>query len=45
VWSGDPFEFATRAEHVFVRGVEQYVKTRQDLLTERYLNPAAQIIR
>ena len=22
VWSGDPFEFGTRAEHVFVRGRE-----------------------
>jgi imidazolonepropionase-like amidohydrolase len=39
VWSGDPFEFATRAEHVFVRGVEQTGKTRQDLLMERYKTP------
>jgi imidazolonepropionase-like amidohydrolase len=38
VWSGDPFEFTTRAEHVWVRGVERTDKTRQDLLTERYLN-------
>ena len=38
VWSGDPFEFTTRAEHVWVRGVERTEKTRQDLLTERYLN-------
>lgn len=38
VWSGDPFEFTTRAEHVWVRGVERVnEKTRQDLLTERYL--------
>jgi Imidazolonepropionase and related amidohydrolases len=44
VWSGDPFEFATTAEHVFVRGVERKVKTRQDLLTERYLNPSAPVI-
>jgi imidazolonepropionase-like amidohydrolase len=36
VWSGDPFEFTTRAEHVFVRGREYNEKTRQDLLTERY---------
>jgi len=36
VWSGDPFEFTTRAEHVWVRGVERPGKTRQDLLTERY---------
>src|SRR6266576_1175439 len=38
VWSGDPFEFTTRAEHVFVRGVEYRDKTRQDLLIERYRN-------
>lgn len=36
VWSGDPFEFTTRVEHVFVRGREYHDKTRQDLLTERY---------
>ena len=36
VWSGDPFEFTTRAEHVFVRGREYTEKTRQDLLAERY---------
>ena len=38
VWSGDPFEFTTRAEHVFVRGREYNEKTRQDLLVERYKN-------
>jgi imidazolonepropionase-like amidohydrolase len=38
IWSGDPFEFTTHAEHVWVRGVERTDKTRQDLLTERYLN-------
>ena len=38
VWSGDPFEFTTRAEHVFVRGVEYHDKTRQDMLIERYRN-------
>lgn len=38
VWSGDPFEFTTRAEHVFVRGREYTGKTRQDLLIERYRN-------
>jgi imidazolonepropionase-like amidohydrolase len=36
VWSGDPFEFATRVEHVFLRGHEYNDKTRQDLLMERY---------
>lgn len=36
VWSGDPFEFATRAEHVFVRGREITTPSRQDELTRRY---------
>lgn len=36
VWSGDPFEFTTRAEHVFMRGREYNEKTRQDQLIERY---------
>jgi len=36
VWSGDPFEFTTRVEHVFVRGREYSEKTRQDMLMERY---------
>jgi imidazolonepropionase-like amidohydrolase len=36
VWSGDPFEFATQPEHVFVRGRESHAPTRQDLLEERY---------
>lgn len=39
VWSGDPFEFATRAEHVYVRGREVNGASRQDLLIERYKNP------
>ncbi len=37
VWDGDPFEFATRAEHVYVRGVEFTAPSRQDMLTRRYL--------
>lgn len=36
VWSGDPFEFATVAEHVFVRGHEFNDRSRQDQLIERY---------
>jgi imidazolonepropionase-like amidohydrolase len=36
VWSGDPFEFSTRAEHVIVRGVERDTFNRQEQLTERY---------
>lgn len=38
IWSGDPFEFTTRAEHVFVRGREYNERTRQDMLVERYRN-------
>jgi len=36
VWSGDPFEFATEPEHVFIRGREVTAPTRQDLLEQRY---------
>jgi imidazolonepropionase-like amidohydrolase len=46
VWSGDPFEFSSHAEHVWVRGVERInEKTRQDMLTERYMNLPAKVIR
>ena len=36
VWSGDPFEFGTRAVHVFIHGREAQQPSRQDLLMERY---------
>jgi imidazolonepropionase-like amidohydrolase len=36
VWDGDPFEFSTRAEHVFVHGRDLYGPSRQDLLIDRY---------
>jgi imidazolonepropionase-like amidohydrolase len=37
VWSGDPFEFGTRAEQVFIRGVQQRLgDSRQDQLIRRY---------
>ena len=36
VWSGDPFEFATQPERVFIRGREMRGPTRQDLLEQRY---------
>ena len=36
IWSGDPFEFATQPEHVFIRGREVRDTTRQDLLEQRY---------
>jgi imidazolonepropionase-like amidohydrolase len=36
VWSGDPFELSTRAEHVFVQGTEVQAPSRQDELMRRY---------
>src|SRR5436190_2300398 len=36
VWSGDPFEFSTQVEHVFIKGGEIKEKSRQDMLTDRY---------
>jgi imidazolonepropionase-like amidohydrolase len=36
VWSGDPFEFSTRVEHVMIKGREIQEPSRQDLLIERY---------
>jgi imidazolonepropionase-like amidohydrolase len=36
VWSGDPFELLTSAEHVFIRGQEMPKDTRQRQLLERY---------
>jgi imidazolonepropionase-like amidohydrolase len=36
VWSGDPFELTTSAEHVFIKGQEVSRDTRQRLLFERY---------
>ena len=36
VWSGDPFELLTSAEHVFIKGREVPADTRQRELVERY---------
>jgi imidazolonepropionase-like amidohydrolase len=36
IWSGDPFEFSTRAERVYIRGVDVSGPSRQDMLIERY---------
>jgi imidazolonepropionase-like amidohydrolase len=36
VWSGDPFEFSTAPEHVFIRGQEIESTSRQQRLLERY---------
>lgn len=36
VWSGDPFEFATQVEHVFIRGEDVCCFSRQRELLRRY---------
>ena len=36
IWSGDPFEFRTQVERVYVRGVQISAPSRQDLLEQRY---------
>lgn len=36
IWSGDPLEFASQPERVFVNGRELRQPSRQDLLQERY---------
>ncbi|CAN5851878.1 hypothetical protein BH18ACI5_BH18ACI5_01910 [soil metagenome] len=36
VWSGDPFELTTAAEHVFILGREMSKDTRQKALFEKY---------
>lgn len=41
VWSGDPFEFATSAERVYIRGVLQTGESRQDALMKRYRTPGS----
>jgi imidazolonepropionase-like amidohydrolase len=36
IWSGDPFEVMTSVEHVFIRGTEIPMQTRQKALLEKY---------
>ena len=36
VWSGDPFDFSTGVEHVYIRGREIPLRSRQTELLERY---------
>lgn len=36
IWSGDPLDFASAAEHVFVRGIETSLRTRETELRDRY---------
>ena len=39
LWDGDPFEFATRATAVYIRGALQTGMSREDMLTARYRTP------
>lgn len=41
LWTGDPLELSSFAQSVFIGGVEQTLRTRQDRLAERYLERAA----
>jgi imidazolonepropionase-like amidohydrolase len=36
VWSGDPLELLTRVEHVFIRGQEVPLVSRETMLRDRY---------
>lgn len=36
IWSGDPLDFASRAEKVFIRGREASLRTREHELRDRY---------
>lgn len=36
IWSGDPFEFSSAAEKVYIRGVETSLRSRETELLERY---------
>jgi len=36
IWTGDPFEFSTGVEHVFIRGNDIPLRSRQTELLERY---------
>jgi imidazolonepropionase-like amidohydrolase len=38
IWSGDPFEFTSVPEHVYVKGREYTAPDRQQMLTDRYKN-------
>jgi imidazolonepropionase-like amidohydrolase len=40
VWGGDPLELLTPVEHVFIRGKEIPLVSRQTELRDRYLTPA-----
>jgi imidazolonepropionase-like amidohydrolase len=39
IWEGDPLELGTAVATVYIDGVKQPLRTRQDLLRERYMVP------
>lgn len=39
IWDGDPLELSSAATTVWIDGVQQPVRTRQDALRDRYRNP------
>lgn len=39
VWDGDPLELMTPVEHVFIKGIEVPMTSRQTELRDRYLDP------
>src|SRR5687768_9656949 len=38
VWDGDPLEMLTDVEHVFIRGQEVPLVSRETMLRDRYMN-------
>jgi imidazolonepropionase-like amidohydrolase len=44
IWDGDPFEFSTVAEQVYIRGVLQTGDSRQDALMKRYVTKPAKFL-
>lgn len=39
IWDGDPLELGTGVVAVYIDGVKQPLRTRQDALRDRYMNP------
>ena len=43
VWSGDPFEFSSAAEKVYIKGRETSLWTRENELRDKYQEAAAAV--
>jgi imidazolonepropionase-like amidohydrolase len=43
IWDGDPLEVMSGVERVFISGAEYTTQSRQTVLRERYLKPAADV--